>query len=179
MIENTQTLIHALLNRYLSPEMIVCDMTCGNGWDSQYILQKIDGGFLYAFDIQERACRNTKTRLSGFQNFQVIQDSHQNVQKYCSKCDLAIYNLGYLPHGDKNITTNYHEVIHSLQELMAMHTRYIFLTVYVGHTAGKEEKVFVEKFLRQVDQQEYNIIKYEFINQKNEAPYVISLEYRK
>ena len=55
----------------------------------------------------------------------------------------AVFNLGYLPGGDKSITTNGHSTISAIEQLLELlkENGLIVLVVYHGHPEGKTEKV--------------------------------------
>jgi hypothetical protein len=50
------------------------------------------------------------------------------------------------------------------------------LVFYPGHREGKIEAQEVGEYLKTLDQKEFDIIKYEFINQINMPPFLIALE---
>ncbi|MEJ7220935.1 class I SAM-dependent methyltransferase, partial [Staphylococcus gallinarum] len=84
--------------------------TCGNGNDTLFLAQNVPNGFVYGFDIQQLAITNTEQKVATFSNVKLIKDSHNNVKQYIKaehigKIDAAIFNLGYLPKGDKSIVT--------------------------------------------------------------------------
>ena len=92
--------------------------------------------------------------------------------------DFAIYNLGYLPKGDKYITTNAKDVEESLKKLLEKLNSKgaIFITFYIGHSAGQIESLEISKFLQNLNQKEYTILKCTFENQKNNPPYVVMIQ---
>lgn len=55
----------------------------------------------------------------------------------------------------------------------------IILVIYHGHPAGKQEKDAVMTFCEAIPQQDFHVLSYNFINQKNDAPFVIVIEKRK
>ena len=64
--------------------------------------------FCFGFDIQKEALDNTKSLLeeSGIDNFKLILDSHENILNYVSSFKGVVFNLGYLPKGDKRLLLN-------------------------------------------------------------------------
>ena len=105
-INNTVKLAHFIMKERVDKNIIACDMTAGNGKDSKFILDNLKPKMLYSFDIQKMAMENTKKLVGENLNFKFILDSHENIDKYVDeKVDLFIFNLGYLPKGDKSITT--------------------------------------------------------------------------
>lgn len=178
MVNNTKDLIKFLLKNYVEKVEIAVDMTVGNGNDSKAILETLNPKKLYCFDIQEVAIENSKKLIGNIENVKYILDSHCNLDRYVEeKIDFAIYNLGYLPNGDKSITTISKDVIESLEKLLENlnDKGKIILTFYPGHESGKIESEEISDFLSKLSQKIFSIIKFEFINQQNNPPYVIMI----
>lgn len=179
MINNTKSLIEFLFDSYIVDAPVSCDMTLGNGHDSKLILEKLNPKKLYAFDIQKAAFIESSKLLGDCPKVEYIHDGHENIDKYVEeKIDLAIYNLGYMPGQDKQITTNYKTVIESLEKVfLKLNTNgHIIITLYPGHKSGQEEAENINDFLSQLSQKEYVVTKFDFINQVNSPPYVILIE---
>jgi tRNA G46 methylase TrmB len=88
----------------IKEDYVLCDFTMGNGYDTEYLCKKVPKGKVYAFDIQAQAVENTKKRLSdaGLTNAEIIHDSHAKVLDYVKEeINGGMFNLGYLPGGDK------------------------------------------------------------------------------
>ncbi|HIW07426.1 MAG TPA: 16S rRNA (cytosine(1402)-N(4))-methyltransferase [Candidatus Ignatzschineria merdigallinarum] len=180
--------IHPLIDQYLDlfikPDSIVIDATLGNGHDSLKIAEKMDSsGALYGFDIQESAIKNSHETLSRLPEnrptIELIHDSHANFKAYISRpVDFIIYNLGYLPKGDKTITTLAKSTLESVQvglELLAGNGK-MLIAVYHGHDSGKAEKAVLETYLETLDQKHFHVFKQQFINQKNDPPFIYLIE---
>ena len=112
-------------------------------------------------------------------NYHLICDSHENVREYVKETiDFFILNLGYLPGGDKSITTDYNSVSKFLKNI-----KYItneggvgIIVFYPGHESGKIELDNISEILTNYDQKCYNILEIKFINQKNNPPQIILIE---
>ncbi len=178
IINNPVKLSHYIIKNRLENNIKACDMTAGNGKDSKFILEMKNPEILYAFDIQKLSQKRCEELIGKRDNFKFILDDHKNIEKYIKeKIDLFIYNLGFLPKGDKSITTNYKTVIKSLEASLNLLNKngLILITFYTGHSQGKSEAEFVGKFLKNLDQKAYQIIKYDFFNQINNPPFLISI----
>ena len=89
---------------------VAVDFTMGNGHDTEFLSKTVgEAGHVYAFDIQEAALISTAKNLESagcFKNYTLIHDSHHNVKNYVDRpIKAGMFNLGYLPGGDKSITT--------------------------------------------------------------------------
>ena len=156
---------------------VSCDMTCGRGNDTLFLsgLSKK----VYAFDIQKDAIESTKEKTKECNNVALINDSHSNVDKYVFEgIDVAMYNLGYLPKGDHHVTTNYLSTIDSIKKTtLKLNVKGIItIIIYPGHPEGYEESVKITEYLKTFNQKEYEVLKYEFINQINMPPYAYVIE---
>ena len=97
---------------------ICADFTMGNGHDTLFLAKSVgEFGTIYSFDIQDQALSNTKKLLeeNNINNVTLIKDSHSNLKKYIkTKIDVGMFNLGFLPGGNKNITTNHETTIEAI-----------------------------------------------------------------
>ena len=176
-MENIIDFSHYLLKKHLTKSDVVIDMTVGNGHDTLFLVQI--SKFVYGFDIQKDACVKADGLLKGYQNFKIINDSHIFFDKYI-KDEIAgvIFNLGYLPGGDKNIHTDATTVLKTLKKIL--HILKIngicIIVFYPGHKSGFEEASIIQKYLQSLNQKEFAVLKYEFINQINNPPFLIAIK---
>ncbi|MDM8533684.1 class I SAM-dependent methyltransferase [Clostridiaceae bacterium HSG29] len=183
VISNALGLSKEYMDKKMKKALVVVDATMGNGFDTCYLRSKLDSkGFLYAFDIQKTAIENTKKRLiekNIYSNVLLINDSHAEFKKYIDKdVDLIIYNLGYLPKGDKNISTSSESTLISIKSGMDIlnYEGLIIVTIYPGHLEGKKEFDVISEFLKTVDQKKFEIMKMEFYNHINNPPVLFIIE---
>ena len=171
------------ISHNLKEKDIVIDATIGNGKDSFFLLNIIKNGFLFGFDIQKDAIKNTDNLLKNtYQNYKLFCESHENMyealKEYAGKISLIIFNLGFLPKGDKNITTNHKSTIKAIENGLKLlnNKGHIVITIYPGHDEGKKESIKIKKFLENKDSLLYK----EYHNTDNEtAPYVINIRLKK
>lgn len=184
MLKGIIPFAHSLLEKSISEGDYVADATCGNGNDSLFLSTLVgQEGKVYAFDIQTAAITNTKELLQQHkrENVQLIHDSHAHVDKYIKQDEslaAAVFNLGYLPRSDKTIITQPHSTITAIEKLLPLLKKngLLILVVYSGHSGGKEEKEAVLRFTSSLDQKQYFVLKYQFINLINEPPFVLAIE---
>jgi len=165
------------LKEVIAPGDVVIDATAGNGNDTVFLAELIgENGQVFAFDIQDEALKITKEKLkkaSFDQRVTLICDSHEYVAKYVrTPIKAAVFNLGYLPGGDKNIITKPQSTIKALAACynLLKPGGVITLTVYVGHTGGDEERVFIEQYLQEIPDREGFVIKHDYLNRPNTYP---------
>ena len=166
----------ALMSKNLKNNDLVIDATIGNGKDSLFLLNSIKNGFLFGFDIQKQAIKNTKQTLENYTNYQLFNTSHENMDKilknYIGKISLIVFNLGYLPKSDKTITTKYQTTIKAIKNGKKLLNKkgHIVITIYKGHDNSLESK----KILKYLDKNKINYNKYTNTENKK-APFVIDI----
>ena len=102
--ENINTVCHRWIKEEINDESICIDATAGRGNDTLFLAQNAKK--VYAFDIQEEAIASAREKTEGLDNITFLLDSHVAMDRYVSeKADCIVFNFGYLPKGDKGITT--------------------------------------------------------------------------
>ena len=174
-----------LLSEHITDESIVIDATCGNGHDTLFLAQQVPNGKVYAFDIQQQAIENTTAKIKDYDNVKLIHDSHANAQAYIPNSyhghvDAAIFNLGYLPKGDKQIVTQPASTISAIERIFFFFSTegIIILFIYPGHDEGKIERDQVLTSLTSIYLQVAHVLQYQFINQQNDPPFICAIEKR-
>jgi predicted methyltransferase len=179
---NAVSVSHGLLKDNIKKGSVCIDATCGNGNDT-LLLCELCGkdGYVYAFDIQKQACINTSSllRRNKITSAKVICDSHENVDAFIKKpVDCAVFNLGYLPKSDSNISTHPISTISALKKIMALLKKdgIIVMCAYVGHSGGMREYSKITKFLNKMQAQEFQTLIIDQPNAKKLAPKVIFIK---
>ncbi len=163
------------LNTHVKKDDHVLDMTLGNGFDALK-LSKL-ASVVTAFDIQEKAISISKERLveHNIKNVTFVCDSHENYQNYVNHVDGAIFNLGFLPSGDKTITTKATITIETIKLLLEEpELRFILVTCYQGHEEGKKESLLLLSYLETLEKP-FQVSTYQMLN-KTDAPFVLLIE---
>ncbi len=172
-----------LLKMSITEGDIAVDATAGNGHDTLFLANLVgDEGYVYAFDVQKEAVDATLHRLldNALEHRAIVlKDGHENVAKYVTKPVAgAIFNLGYLPGSKHDVVTKPNTTIQAIESLLKLLKvgGIIVLVVYHGHEGGKEERDAIIHFVSELPQKYVHVLRYEFINQKNEPPFIIALE---
>ena len=144
------SLAHKLWADFLSPEDTAIDATCGNGHDAAFLAPLISA--LSVYDIQESALKNTKNKLTD-SACQINFNLRSHTDFIEKTANLIIYNLGYLPSGNKEITTQTTSTIVSVEKALSILAPKgaISITCYPGHTEGKKEETAVVKLANNLD----------------------------
>lgn len=183
----SQHLLKQLVEQF--PEGHFIDATVGNGNDLRSILSHPSfKGKAYGFDIQTDALSITYDLLESHSehlngHYQLILDSHANIADHFTEdfpLHGAIFNLGYLPGGDHSITTCYDSTITALEQITHRLVKrgQVILVIYSGHPTGKIEKNALLEELSSWPQESFQILQYNFINQRNSPPMTLVIEKR-
>lgn len=164
----------SILRKLLREKDIVIDATVGNGNDTLKLAKIVSKGFVYGFDIQKIAIDNTDKLLrdNNISNYLLFNISHQfiydNLKQFKGKISLVVFNLGYLPNGNKNIFTKKETTLKAIDDSLNLlnNKGSILIIVYPHQEGKKEEKAILKK---------YNCITYK--NTDNiDAPYLIEIK---
>lgn len=185
MLEKAVAFSHKLLKNTVKMGDTVIDATIGKGNDTIFLASLVGKtGHVIGFDIQEEAIVLTEQKCAnnGVSSYVSLhQVSHEQADTYVmANVELGgiIYNLGYLPGSDKSITTLRESTVRSIHKLLPRLKvgSLMILVVYSGHSKGVEEKEGVLDYVENLDQTYYSVLRYGFINQKNNPPFVIAIE---
>lgn len=170
-------LAHASWKKMVAPGDTVIDATLGNGHDTLLIARLLKGeGRVIGYDIQKNSIEKSRQLLESqlatheLQTVTLLHASHEEFQDLPAK--LIIYNLGYLPFGDKAVTTTAPTTIKSLTSAckILLPGGAISLMAYVGHPAGKEEYTEIKKFFYNLPKEEFLVLENSFLN-REKAPH--------
>ena len=83
-----------------------------------------------------------------------------------------MFNLGWLPGGDKSITTLWNTTQKAIQKALdaLLPMGVCTVCVYPGHAEGEYEKNELALMLAQLGPQEFNVLRHTFINAGPGAP---------
>ncbi len=158
---------HNIWKQIVPQGSFVIDATCGNGHDTLMLAQlalkpnlqsKASSGFVFAIDIQPSAIESTKKRLekelpSSYLDYITFQcasheNLHENIKRnnffpesFLPSADIIAYNLGYLPGGNKEVTTTAACTVSSLKSAFNLlkEKGWLSITCYTGHKQGAIE----------------------------------------
>ena len=181
---------HGLLEKAVTPGDVVVDATMGNGHDTLFFAKLVgENGQVFAFDIQAEALKNTEKRLEENEipqeRVKLIRESHvcigQSIpQALHSKIKACIFNLGYLPGGDKSICTQGESSIQAVQNLLSILPpgALIVLVLYPGHPEGQVECEQVCAYLATIPPDLAQVVQYQILNNDRRPPFVVAIERR-
>jgi methylase of polypeptide subunit release factors len=159
-------LAHQHIQNVLQAGDTAIDATVGNGHDTQFLAEQVGlAGRIYGFDIQTTALNAARAKLQHSQLADcvtLIQVSHADMANHIpinehGKIKACMFNLGYLPKGDKTIITQTGSTLSALtvaSDLLA-HLGIMTILAYSGHAGGDEETASVKSWLAQLSDQQF------------------------
>ena len=170
-------LTHLLLKEIVQEGDYCVDATCGNGHDTLFLAKLVGTtGHVDSYDIQDLAIDNAKTLTQDFTNISFVNTSHENIK--IKNCKVVLFNLGYLPHGDKKIHTTKESTIKALDNLLDQIADNpllnIMVVIYPGHDEGLKESMAIDEWSASLDSATYLVMKYQPTNQ-HRAPYLVTI----
>lgn len=184
MFPNVLEVARKLIKERVKEGETVIDATMGNGNDTLFLAQLVqEAGKVIAYDIQPLAMEKTRERLEregvlGWVDMRLT--SHEEIEAVKEPVGAIMFNLGYLPGGDKEITTLAASTIRAIEAGLKVLRPGGIMTVmiYWGHAAGEVEKEAVESYCQSISQLDFLVLKYQYINQQNQAPFLLAIERR-
>jgi SAM-dependent methyltransferase len=176
-------LAHFFLRERLKPGDCVVDATCGNGQDTLLLAGLVgSSGRVWAFDVQEAALAITGERLAAVgleHRVQLMHAGHERLAELVAETlQAVVFNLGYLPAGDKDTRTGAETTTAALQQAATLlHSGgFILIAVYTGHAGGAEEWRAVHKWCAALLPHEFNVWQSRQLNRGDTAPFLVIVE---
>ena len=158
------------------------DFTMGNGHDTEFLSKTVgETGKVYAFDIQASAVESTRKNLASAGcpcNYTLIHDSHHNVLNYVKEpIKAGMFNLGYLPGGDKSITTMRVTTLPAIEAAISLLDKdaILLVAVYPGHEEGDAEGREITEYLSTLSRFKVCCTKVQILNSPT-SPYFMMIE---
>lgn len=144
------SLCQHLLAQQLAVGDVAIDATVGNGYDTAFLATQVgSSGKVYGFDLQAAALQATNQRLQQLNlldRVDLYQASHHQMLDWLparlhGRCRAVMFNLGYLPGGDKTLITQAATTLPALDAAcqVLMPTGMLTVIAYPGHAGGDQE----------------------------------------
>lgn len=153
----------AILDPLIVSKDIVIDATAGNGFDTAFLARKVrNRGLVFAIDRQPEVIDRLKLHLESNPSRQVqpILGNHAELDRlipaeHHGRVTAVMFNLGYLPKGDKELRTSAETTSPALKHAVKLLKPGGTMTVmaYVGHPGGPEEATAVIATLTELSDQ--------------------------
>ncbi len=166
------------------PGDTVIDATVGNGYDTVFLANAVgDTGKVFGFDIQSYAIENTQQKLLA-QNLQhrvcLLLQNHGELGRFlppqaAGRIKGAMFNLGYLPGGDKSVVTRPDSTLQALQDILQnlLPGGIVTIVAYRGHAGGDAEAKAVKEWLTKLDKTRFLLTTITADTQSTTAPLLL------
>lgn len=163
----------------------VIDATTGNGHDTLWLAQAVGStGTVYAFDLQRSAIARARDRLVSkkiINKTSFLNTCHSEMVNRLpsnTNAKAIVFNLGYLPEGDKSIVTKPNTTISALNQSLSIlkPKGIISIVIYPGHPGGNSESAGISNWAQKIDK---TIFKTEFVSNPSgnpKSPYLLFVE---
>jgi hypothetical protein len=166
-------------------------ITFSTGWDTLFLARKVltkTSGFVYGFDVQSIALKKTtgilKQELSEeeFARVHLFHQSHESFPEDLiapESISAIMYNLGYLPGGDKKIITLPQSTLQSIRSGQSLIRPGGIMTVlcYRGHPGGMDETNLVLEALGNLESRVWKLSVHNLL-ESSESPLLVDLQKR-
>lgn len=182
-LQSIQTLIRILFKTLINEGDVVVDATAGRGRDTLFLAECVGpSGLVYAFDIQIEAINSTTELLGKHQLLDRVRLVHGDHSRLMSEIrgpiKAAMFNLGYMPSGDHQITTKPNTTVRAVHEALKQLTikGVLAATVYQGHQGSTNEAEALVHYVEALPKKSYSVLQGSYINQAKSAPYWIMIQ---
>ncbi|MDY4948374.1 MAG: class I SAM-dependent methyltransferase [Clostridium cadaveris] len=176
-VGDVSNLSHNIIKNYGIKFNVALDGTLGNGNDTKFLENLFKK--TYSFDIQKE-CIDKYEKENPCNKVILINDSHEKVKEYIAseKIDAAMFNLGFLPGGNKSITTEGSSSLKAIKDSLELLIEGGIMTIacYIGHEKGKEEYEIIKDYLCSIDKFKFGVMEHSFLNRSQVAPRLIVVE---
>ena len=158
---------------------LAIDATVGNGYDTLFLAHRVGPkGMVLGFDVQKAALAGAREVLKfvgSLDRVSLIHDSHSRLVHYLpteAAIQGAMFNLGYLPRGNRQIVTRPDTTVLALRGVLAALAERgrVTILVYRGHEEGILEHVEVRQFLEQLSDDEWIVEEFVSTSDSPTAP---------
>jgi predicted methyltransferase len=172
---------HNLIKDRLQPGSIAIDATVGNGHDTLFLVEQVmPAGKVYGFDIQQAALDSARSKCGQLNDpacLTLIHASHALMAekipgRHHGKISVIMFNLGYLPGGDKSIITRTDSTLQALNSASRLLAAGGLITIlaYPGHPGGDQEADQVKHWCGQLDTDQFRVSTVYSTEHKDSAP---------
>lgn len=194
LLTQTVSVAMTITRSYLREGDTAIDATCGNGHDTLALAQAVGrNGRILAIDLQEEAILASKGLLSAHQidNVDFVQGSFVHLEEHwrawmenmergmtaemASAPKAIVFNLGYLPGGDKKVTTRTEDTLVAVQQALSIIAPggIVTMVLYPGHEEGAREREALLEFAKELPAFRFHAAYVGFPNQKKNPPEIL------
>lgn len=183
-VPHLRDLSRAFVGQAVKPGDWTLDGTAGNGHDTLFLVNLVgDAGKVFAFDVQQAALDKTLARLEATgvgHRCKFCLGGHEQLEKELpaaskGRLKASMFNFGYLPGGNKTITTKAKTSVEAIRCLFDYISPggVISLHLYGGHGGGATETKALMALCSELPENEWRVAQYSIINKQRNREVLI------
>lgn len=172
---------HLLVERCLSLGGRAIDATVGNGHDTLFLARLVGPeGRVDGFDLQSDAIERTRAKTSHLPQVRLHHSGHERMDQYViGPVNAVMFNLGYLPSGDKSIITRPVSTLAALDTAIDLlgESGVLTVVVYPAHEGGSEEANEVTRWFLDLPRDRFRVQHHGLLDDatfSRESPYLLA-----
>ncbi len=174
MTGNAHQLIAMHIAAMQQTDLIAIDATLGNGFDLEFLNEQKKISKIYGFDIQKESIQVCQQKMAKTtKEVVLLHASHEHLAAYVEEgIDIALFNLGYLPGGNKEIVT---QTNNSLKAIASTITKlntggFLAIMTYPGHEEGLREYERIKAYLHTLHINTLSVLELSVTNVNKKCP---------
>lgn len=185
----TLPLAHNWISQVVDVGDTVIDATVGNGHDTLLLARLVGAsGQVVGVDLQADAVESTRRYLQAegekdgedyLARITLYEGCHSALLDYAPETvSVVMFNLGYLPSGDKSVITQQETTLKALSDSLKILKKGGLLTVvcYPGHEGGGAEAEAVQDWSADLPSPAYRVVKLTPHNARGMAPFLLAVQ---
>ncbi|MFK5923184.1 MAG: class I SAM-dependent methyltransferase [Verrucomicrobiota bacterium] len=172
---------HQLIRQHVEAGDHVVDATLGNGHDTLFLAELVGKkGRVDGFDIQGAAIQSAQQKLHD-RDFDRVHLHHVGHEKISDQVQTPIqavmFNLGYLPGGDKQVITQAQTTLQALRSALdlLLPNGIVTIVAYIGHAGGSEEADAILTFCQTLKSDQFTVTQHRSASDNAKAPFLITI----
>ncbi len=165
--------------------LFAIDATVGNGYDTLFLAECVgENGMVFGFDIQDMTVAHAQLAKRGLaKRITLFQAGHETMLSHLTHSTEAsvsaiMFNLGYLPSGDKALVTTRQTTLAALSQSLVLlrHGGILSIACYPGHPGGEEETNAVLVWAKALPHEEYGVLHHHLLNRQRTSPELVVVQ---
>jgi len=169
MMERAVDMVRRCIAACVKPPALAIDATVGNGKDTAFLAELAgENGRVRGFDIQREALDSAGRHLREMnlsERVTLIRANHAEMEKHVPPTEFrgrihaVMFNLGYLPGGNKSIVTLPETTLQALDSSLTLLAPDGILSIvaYTGHQGGKREVEAIDHWLGKLPRHHWKV----------------------
>lgn len=182
-LDDVVSLLHRCIAEVVPAGGRAVDATAGNGLDTVFLARLVGpSGRVWAFDVQPDALDRTRGLLAReglSKQVCLVRSGHERLNQYVDgPVDAVVFNLGYLPRGNREVTTRAETTVTALRQALEILKKggRAGLVCYPGHLEGERETEAVARACADLPPRHFAVVSFSVVNRSGRPPLAFIIE---